>query len=68
MFRVGSKNGFTLYWSDPIGELEDRFLGTATSPEMATAITDALNAAYDPAETRPPQPVRYCPIVPRVVP
>lgn len=48
-FRVGSKVGFTMYWSDPTG---DRFLGVAMTLEAAQAACDALNATFDPVRQR----------------
>lgn len=42
-FRVGSKIGYTMYWSDPDNVRKDRFIGTAMSTEMAKLIVDALN-------------------------
>lgn len=44
-FRVGSKNGHTIYWSSPTSKTKDRFVGTAMSTEMAVLIANALNAS-----------------------
>lgn len=65
MFRVGSKNGFTIYWSDPTGQHEDRFVATATSREVAEDIADALNDVHSADTALPPEPIGTCPIVPR---
>lgn len=43
MFRPGSHNPHTIYWSADTGP--DRFVGTAMSAEAAVAVAGLLNVA-----------------------
>lgn len=45
MFRQGSKNGHTVYWSAP-AEQHDRFVCTAMTPDAAEHIAVALNRLH----------------------
>ena len=45
MFRQGTKNGHTVYWSDT-SEPHDRFVCTAMTPDAAEHIAVALNRLH----------------------
>ena len=63
-FRVGSKNGQTVYWD---GKETDRFICVAMSPTAAEAIARALNAvAFDPGADLTSLDFAWtCPTVPK---
>lgn len=63
MFRVGSKNGHTVYWTDDTSSTApDRFAFAALTPAAAEAAAEALNHAY---QGWVPEWVRGLPEVPR---